>query len=305
MKHYKRKSLAPKTEPNKSSFSGISEFVTNAVEHIRMRNESPNAITGIPSCFPTLDYFTSGLQRGNLIVVAGRPCMGKRSFVRNIAMHLALDNQLPVAILDNDTGGKTQSLRMLASLAEIDYHSLSKGQIGDDEFIRLESAANTLKKAPIFYSSFTPMSVQELGVHLRSISQSKGVLGLVVVDCLPEVKHLTDKSQLASSMQIAKISRDLKSLAEELNVPIIVLSPIDRDLEERDNKYPRIGDLPGMGAIANAADLVLFLYRDEVYDPESEKLGLAEIIISRNRGGSIGGFQLKYDGLHQRFFELQ
>jgi len=230
--------------------------------------------------------------------------MGNRSFVRNIAMHLALDNQLPVAILDNDTGGMSQALRMLAALAEIDCYSLSKGKIGDDELIRLESAANTLKKAPIFYSSFTPMSVQELGVHLRRISQREGELGLVVLDCLPEIKQLTDKTQRASSLQIAEISRDLKSLAEELNAPIIVLSPVDRDLEERENKYPRIWDLPEMGSIANAADLVLFLYRDEVYNPESEKRGIAEIIISRNRNGAVGGFDLKYDEQHQRFIEM-
>ena len=149
------------------------------------------------------------------------------------------------------------------------------------------------------------MSVHELGVQLRSISQSEGELGLVVVDCLSEVKQLADKTHRAPTLHIAQISRDLKTLAEDLNVPIIVLAPVDRDLEERENKYPRIEDLPGMGAIANAADLVLFLYRDEVYDPESEKRGLAEVIISRNRGGSIGGFQLKYDAQIQRFMEMQ
>ena len=118
------------------------------------------------------------------------------------------------------------------------------------------------------------------------------------------IKQMAYKTHRASSLPIAQISRDLKSIAEELNVPIIVLSPVDRDLEERDNKYPRIMDLPGKGAIANAADLVLFLYRDEVYDPESEKCGIAEIIISRNRNGAVGGFDLKYDEQHQRFIEM-
>lgn len=285
-------------------FMDISKLVSDAVVHIRIKKEDPEAIIGISTCFPSLDNFTSGLQRGTLIVVAGRPSMGKGIFVHNIAVHVALVNKLPVAILENETGGVALTIRMLASIAKIGWHDLRTGEISDDESERFESAADTLKKAPIYFSSLTPLSVQELGNQLRQLSQRSGELGLIVVDCLPELKLSGEKMNNDYAIIIAHTSRYLKTLATELNAPLVVLSPVERDLEERSNKRPFLTDLPGKGAIANAADLVLMVYRDEVYDTESEESGTAQIIISRNHEGAIGGCSLKFDGRSGTFEEI-
>jgi len=285
-------------------FTDFSKLVSDAIERIRIKMDNPKAITGIATCFPSLDYYTSGLQRGDLIVVAGRPSMGKRIFVRNIAMGIASKNALPVAILESAMSGVMMATHMLASIAKIDRHDLLAGKIGDDETERLESAVDVLKKVSIHFSTVTSLSVHELGDQLRKLNNRTGELGLIVVDCLPELK-LSDENMNGDDVaKIANISRFLKVLAKELNVPIIVISRIERDLEERYNKWPRLTDLPGMGAIANAADLVLMIYRDEVYDPESEEKGTARIIVSKNMDGSIGSFSLKFDERCGAFEEI-
>ncbi|MDP2805773.1 MAG: DnaB-like helicase C-terminal domain-containing protein [Gallionellaceae bacterium] len=303
MNEHEQNALGSEAGLGEDGFTDMSQLIADAVDRIRMKKEAPEAITGISTCFPSLDYFTSGLQRGDLIVVAGRPCMGKRSFVCNIAMHVALSCKLPVAILENETGGIALTIRMLASIAKIDRHDLRTGRIGDDESERLESAVDVIKKAPIYFSSLTPLTVQELSEQLRGLNRRTGGLGLVVVDCLPELKLSGEKMNDDYAIKIAHTSRYIKALAKELDVPIVVFSPVERDLEERCNKRPVLTDLPGMAAIANAADLVLIVYREEVYDTESEEKGTAQIIISRNREGSIGSFSLKFDGRYGNFVE--
>lgn len=304
MNEREQNNAAPDASQRDDGFTDMSKLISEAVERIRNKKGNPDAITGISTCFPGLNYYTSGLQRGDLIVVAGRPSMGKHSFVLNIVVHVALANELPVAILDNEMGGVTLATRMIASIAKIDCHDLLKGQIECDDSGRLGTAIDALTQAPIYFSSLTPLSVQELGEHLRGLNQRTGGLGLVVVDCLPELILTGEKMHDDCAIKIAHTSRYLKALAMELNVPIVVLSPIERDLEERCNKRPSLTDLPGVAAIANAADLVLLLYRDEIYNPESEEKGETTIIVSRNRGGSFGSFSLRYDVRYGSFAEM-
>jgi replicative DNA helicase len=285
------------------SFSDISKLVVGAVDCIKTSKYKSGATSGIATRFPSLDHYTSGLQRGDLIVVAGRPCMGERDFVRNIAMHVALDNKLPVAIVENETGGIVLATNMIASIAKIDRHSLRNGKVEDVESDRIAVAANILCKAPIHYSSLTPVSEQELGEQLRGLNQRVGGLGLVMVDCFPELKLCGEQMNDYDVNKVARISRYLKYLAKELNVPVIVLSPVNQVIEDRCNKWPTLTDLPGMGAIANAADLVLMIYRDEVYEPESEEKGTAQIIVQKNLNGPIGVISLQYDGRYGNFEE--
>lgn len=285
-------------------FIDMPKLVSKAFNRIIKNIETPEAVTGNPTCFPSLDRYTSGLQRGDLIVVAGRPSMGKRFFVRNIAMHVALVNDLSVAMMDGESSGEYQTMQMIASMAKINNALLHHCQISSDESDLLKSSFAFLNDAPIYFSAMNPATVQELGEQLRKLNQRTGGLGLVVVDCLPELKLSGEKINDDNALKIAHTSRHLKALAQELDVPIMVLSPINREVEERYNHWPVLTDLPGMGAIANAADLVLMVYRDEVYDPDSGEKGLADIIVSRNREGSIGSFKLKFDGRYGSFEEI-
>lgn len=284
-------------------FLNFSRLIADANERINRAMGYGEALSGIATCFPSLDHYTSGLQRGQLIVVAGRPSMAKRDLVRNIAMHIALDNKLPVAIVENETGGVVLATNMIASIAKIHRHRLSCGDVADDETDRMLLALNVLHKAPIHYSSLTPVSERELGEQLRGLEQRVSGLGLVVVDCFSELKLCGEQMNDNYVSKVIRISRYLKDLAKELNVPVIVLSPVNREIEDRCNKWPTLTDLPGMAAIANAADLVLMIYRDEVYEPESKEQGTAQIIVSKNLDGPIGVISLQYDGRHGDFEE--
>lgn len=304
MSNQERNTLELEVGLDNHCFTVMSELIADTVEHIRIKNENPEAITGISTCFPSLDHYTSGLQRGDLIVVAGRPSMGERFFVRDIALYVALVNALPVAMMSADSSGEYQSMGMLAVMAKMSSYSLRNSQMSSGEFERFTKAVGKLMHTPIYFSSLIPVPVQELGEELRKLNKEAQNLGLVVVDCLPELRLIGETMSDDHAIKIAHTSRYLKALAKELDVPIIVISPIERDLEARSSKRPLLTDLPGMAAIANAADLVLFVYRDEVYDPDAEEKGTAQIIVSMNRNGPIGSFSLKYDGLCGSFEEM-
>lgn len=186
-------------------------------------------------------------------------------------MHVALVNDLPVAMMNAEKSGVYQAMRMIALMAKMDYTLLHHCQISNDETDLLKSSFAFLDDAPIYFSSLIPATVNELGEQLCKLNQRTGGLGLVVVDCLQEQKLSGDKMNDDSAIKLANTSRYLKALAQELDVPVIVLSPIERKVEERCNKWPQLTDLPGMAAIAHAADLVLMVYRDEVYDPDTEE----------------------------------
>ena len=304
MNEHEQNTLKLEAEPFDDGFTDMSKLVSNAFDLIIKKIENTEAITGISTCFPSLDRYTSGLQRGDLIVVAGRPSMGEQFFVRDIAMHVALVHDLPVAMMDAEKSGEYQAMQMIASMAKMDFALLHHCQISNDESDLLKSSFAFLNDAQVYFASLIPATVQELGEQLRKLNQRTGSLGLVVVDCLPELKLSGERMSDDIAIKIAHASRYLKALAQELDVPIIVLSPIEREVEERGNKCPQLTDLPGMAAIANAADLVLMVYRDEVYNPNAEEKGRADIIVSRNHDGFIGSFKLKFDGRYGSFEEI-
>lgn len=291
--------------PFDDGFTEMSKLIPNVFDRMIKKIENSDAITGIYTSFPSLDFYTSGLQRGDLIVVAGRPSMGKRFFVRDIAMHVALVNNLPVVMMDEEKSGEHQVMRIIASMAKMDNSELHHCKIGRDEADQLKNHFSFLSDAPIYFSSLIPATVQELGEQLRKLNRRTGKLGLVIVDCLPELKLSGEKMNNDDAMKIAQSSRYLKVLAQELDVAIIVLSPIEREIEERNDKWPHLTDLPGMAAIANAADLVLMMYRDEVYNPDTDEKGSANIIVARNRNGFTGSFSLKFDARYGIFEELR
>lgn len=276
-------------------FFDSSKVVSDAAEHVRKKISSPEAITGISSGFADLDRYSGGFQPGDLIVIAGRPCMGAHALAHNIAAHVALADKLPIVIMDSESGKATTALRLISSVAKIDFHDLISGGISHNELEPFQLAADRLKNSPIYFSEFTPLSVQELNEQLRELIKKAGGLRVAIVDCLPELNWPSERRDDDYAIKIAHVSRDLKALANELNISIIVLSPAERDIEERCNKRPLLTDLPGMAAIANAADLVIFTYRDEVYNTESDEKGKAQIIFARNRNGFCGSFELKFN----------
>lgn len=305
MNEQEQSTLKLKTGSFDDGFTDMSKLIPNVFDRMIKKIENPEAITGISTCFPSFDYYISGLQRGDLIVVAGRPSMGKRFFVRNIATHVALVNNLPVVMMNGEKSGEFQVIDMIASMAKTDYYKLYHSKTTKDSVDQLMHSFSFLNDAPIYFSSFIPASVQELGEKLHQLNQRIGKPGLVVVDCLPELKLSGDKMNDDYAIKIAQSSRYLKVLAQEQDVPIIVISPIERDIEDRCNKWPHITDLPGMAAIANAADLVLMMYRDEVYNPDSEEKGNVDIIVARNRNGFTGSFRMKFNDRYGTFEEIK
>ncbi len=283
------------TEENFSAddFANMPELLSEAVARIHSRMKNPKALAGIYTGFGDVDRFTSGLKRGDFIVLAGRPGMGENILALNIAEHVALMSGLSVAILDMERGGINLAMLLLASHARINYYDLCHGKIDDEQSERFLNSADILKNSPIHISTTAAVSVHEVGDRLRRLIQRTGSLGLVVLNCLPELKLTSEMADKKRVQEIATISRQLKVLAKELDVPIVVLSPVNRDLEERVNKRPQLVDLPCGGSIASAADLVLCVYRDSIYDCESADQGLAEIIIAKNTNGSAGSLILK------------
>lgn len=282
-------------------FADMPQLLTEAVRQIEERMIKRNGITGIMTGFDDLDRFTFGLQCGDLIVLAGRPSMGENILALNIAEHVALNAKLPVAIFDMDRGMNNLAMQLLASNAKVNCYDLRQGRVNNEQSERISESVEVLKVAPIYISKTAAVSVQEVSARLRNLKKMTGGLGLAIVDCLPELKLTGEMADKVTAHEIATISRHFKALAMKLNTPMIVLSPINRDLEERFNKRPYLVDLPCGGAVACAAGLVLFIYRDNVYDVESKDQGMAEIIVAKNTHGAFGSFLLKYNEQHPRF----
>ena len=255
---------------------------------------------GIPTGFIDLDKKTSGLQPGDLIIVAGRPSMGKTAFSINIAEHVAVESKLPVAVFSMEMGGAQLVMRMLGSVGRLDQHILKTGALQDEHWGRLNEAVNKLADAPMFIDETAGLTALELRARARRLArQFGGKLGLIVIDYLQlmESSGRTDNRAAA----LGEISRSLKSLAKELQVPIIALSQLSRSVEQRTDKRPMMSDLRESGAIEQDADLIMFMYRDEYYNPESPMKGLAECIIGKHRNGPVGKVYLTWMGQFTKF----
>jgi replicative DNA helicase len=273
--------------------------VVNRIDELYSR-DNPSDVTGVPTGFVDLDGKTSGLQPGDLIIVAGRPSMGKTAFSLNIAENVALDASLPVAVFSMEMGAAQLVMRMLGSVGRLDQHKLRTGRIAEDDWHKLTSALGRLNDAPVYIDETPGLTAMEVRGRARRLArQHDGKLGLIVIDYLQLMSGTGQGENRAT--EISEISRSLKSLAKELHVPVIALSQLNRSLEQRPNKRPVMSDLRESGAIEQDADVILFIYRDEVYNPDSPDKGTAEIIIGKQRNGPIGTVRLTFLGEYTKF----
>ncbi|MEN8175595.1 MAG: replicative DNA helicase [Pseudomonadota bacterium] len=283
-------------------FQPTSILVTRALDRIETLFQQEDPITGVSTGFTDFDEQTSGLQASDLIVVAGRPSMGKTAFAMNVAEHVAIKNRLPVAVFSMEMPGEQLAMRMMASLGRVDQHRVRTGKLLDDEWPRLTSAVSLLADAPLYIDDTAALTPTELRARARRLKREcKGELGLIVIDYLQLMQAPGNAETRAN--EISAISRSLKALAKELNVPIIALSQLNRSLEQRPNKRPIMSDLRESGAIEQDADVVVFIYRDEVYNPDlpEEDKGKAEIILGKQRNGPIGKVFLTFLGKYTKF----
>ena len=286
---------------HQTGFQHINPLLTQVVERIQELHDrdNPSDITGVPSGYHDLDGKTSGLQSGDLLIVAGRPSMGKTSFALNIAEHVAIEVGLPVAVFSMEMGGTQLAMRMLSSVGRLDAHRVRTGRLNDDEWSRLSFALGKMHEAPIYIDETPALNPIDLRARARRLHRQCGKLGLVVIDYLQLMSATSQGENRAT--EISEISRALKGLAKELGVPVMALSQLNRSLEQRPNKRPVMSDLRESGAIEQDADVIMFIYRDEVYSPDTAEKGVAEIIIGKQRNGPIGTVRLTFLGEYTRF----
>jgi replicative DNA helicase len=291
--------IADRDGRSRQGFQSIQELLSKSIDRIEELFESKEAITGIPTGFADLDGMTSGLQRGDLVIVAGRPSMGKTSFAMNIAEYVAVEKQLPVAIFSMEMPGEQLAMRMLSSLGRINSNKIRTGNLGDEDWPRLNSAVGFLDKAPMFVDDSAGLNPMDVRSRARRMMAQAGQLGLIVIDYL-QLMHYSESNENRAT-EISAITRSLKILAKELNVPVVALSQLNRSLEQRPNKRPVMSDLRESGAIEQDADVIFFIYRDEVYNEDTEQKGVAEVIIGKQRNGPIGTTKLTFRGEFTRF----
>ncbi|HEX6157133.1 MAG TPA: replicative DNA helicase [Burkholderiales bacterium] len=261
--------------------------------------DNPSDVTGVPTGYTKLDQMTSGLQGGDLIVVAGRPSMGKTALALNMAEHVAVDNGLPVAVFSMEMSASQVATRMLGSIARVDQHKMRTGRLNDSEWGSLSDAMGKLHETPIYIDEGGALTALEVRARARRLKRQFSKLGLVVIDYLQLMASSQQGENRAT--EISEISRSLKAMAKELDVPVIALSQLNRALEQRPNKRPVMSDLRESGAIEQDADVILAIYRDEVYNPESPDKGTAEVNILKQRNGPIGVVKLTFLGQFTRF----
>ncbi len=293
--------IAEEGSRGSQGFIEIQPLLTQVVERIDelYNRDSGSDITGVPTGMIDLDRMTSGLQPGDLVIVAGRPSMGKTAFSVNIGENVAIDTGLPVAIFSMEMGGTQLAMRMLGSVGRLDQHRLRTGRLNDEDWPRLTHAIQKMNEAQIYIDETPALSSIELRARSRRLARQCGRLGLIIVDYLQLMSANSPGENRAT--EISEISRNLKGLAKELNCPVIALSQLNRSLEQRPNKRPVMSDLRESGAIEQDADLILFIYRDEVYNPDSADKGTAEIIIGKQRNGPIGAVRMTFLGSYTKF----
>ena len=282
-------------------FIPIKGLLTDAINRIEELFAAKNPITGVATGFADLDKLTSGLQPADLIIIAGRPSMGKTSLALNMAEEAALGCKLPVAVFSMEMPGSQLAMRMMSSLGRVNAHKVRTGQLTDDDWPRLTSAIQMLNETPIFIDDTPGLTPLELRARARRLTREHGKLGLLVVDYLQLMQGGGGTAENRAT-EVSHITRSLKILAKELDVPLLALSQLNRGLEQRTDKRPVMADLRESGAIEQDADVIMFIYRDEVYNKDSEdNKGKAEIIIAKQRNGPTGTVTLTFLGEYTRF----
>jgi replicative DNA helicase len=287
----------------KQGFIHVSPLLAKVIERVDQLYSQDNQkdITGLPTGFIDLDKQTSGLQPGELIIIAARPSMGKTAFAVNIAENVALDTGLPVAIFSMEMGGEQLAMRMIGSVGRINQQDLRCGKMRDEDWSKITVALGKLHAAPIFIDETPGLNVMDIRTRARRIYRENAGLGLIVIDYLQLMGSTERRQNDNRATEVAEITRALKSLARELRVPIITLSQLNRSLEKRDDKRPMMSDLRESGAIEQDADLILFIHREEYYTKDAMDKGKAEIIIGKHRNGPTGTIQMTFQGEYTRF----
>jgi replicative DNA helicase len=283
-------------------FAPIKEVLVNAFNKLEELYNNKGHITGIPTKFVDLDYKTSGLHNSDLILVAARPAMGKTAFALNIAQNAAVYSGVPVAIFSLEMSKEQLVSRILCSEAMVDSQKVKTGKLEDDDWKKIARALGPLSEAPIYIDDTPGISISEIRAKCRRLKLEKN-LGLVVIDYL-QLMQGRGKTE-SRQQEISDISRSLKILAKEINVPIITLSQLSRAPEARADHRPILSDLRESGAIEQDADIVMFLYRDDYYNPESDKKNIAEVILAKHRSGSTGTVELTWLGTYTKFANVE
>ena len=286
------------------SFYALKDIIEKNIDVIEERQGNKALVTGVTTGFTRLDSLTSGFQNSDLIILAGRPSMGKTALALNIARNAAIDANVPVALFSLEMSKEQLSMRMLCSEARVDSSKIRSGFFSKKDWVDLTDAAGVLSEAPIFIDDSPGLTVMEIRAKSRRLKMDKGI-GLVIIDYLQLMKGRASAER--RDLEISEISRALKALAKEADIPVIALSQLNRKLEERSDKRPLLSDLRESGALEQDADVVAFIYRDEVYnrDENNPNIGTAELLVRKQRNGPTGDVPLKFFHAHTRFENLQ
>lgn len=291
--------IAERGSRRQGGFRPIRALLSETVERLNELGKSNSHITGLPSGITDFDESTAGLQAGDLIIIAGRPSMGKTSFAMNIAEYVAISEKRPTAVFSMEMSSIQLSMRMIASLGRIDQGRLRTGRLEEEEWPRVSSTMELMNEAPLYVDDTATLSPSELRARARRLKREVGDLALIVIDYLQLMQVPSTRENRAT--EISEISRGLKALAKELNLPVIALSQLNRGVEQRPNKRPIMSDLRDSGSIEQDADLIVFIYRDDYYNEDSKDKGLAELIIGKQRNGPTGTIKVAFQQRYTRF----
>ena len=288
-------------ESNRLGYKDFQTVIADVVRNLEERGQNPGAINGVSTGFTDLDKLTTGLKRGELIIIAGRPSMGKTALAMNIAESCALKEKKAVAIFSMEMGSEQIVTRLLGAVAKVDQNKMRTGELDENDWAEIADALGKLNEAPLFIDEGSALNSYELRARARRLhSSTEGGLGLIVVDYIQLMSPLGNIGENRAT-EISEISRSLKSLAKELNVPVIALSQLNRNVDSRPDKRPQMSDLRESGAIEQDADVIMFIYREEAYNPETLDKGIAEIILAKQRNGPTGDVRLTWVGEYTRF----
>ena len=288
---------------NQKGYTALKDILVESFAEIEKLYNQKEAITGIPTGFADLDYKTAGLHKSDLILIAARPAMGKSAFALNIATNAAINAKIPVIIFNLEMSKSQLVNRMLCSEAMVDSNKIRTGKMDEEDWVKLATALGPLSEAPIYIDDTPGITVSEIRAKCRKLKLEKDI-GLVVIDYLQLIQG-SGKKNASREQEISEISRSLKILAKELDIPVVALSQLSRAAEQRADHRPMLSDLRESGAIEQDADIVMFLYRDDYYNPDTEKKNIAEIILAKHRAGSTGTIELLWLGNYTKFANIE
>ena len=289
-------------QSNRLGYKDFQKVIADVVRNLEERGQNPGTVTGLSTGFVDLDNLTTGLHGGELVIIAGRPSMGKTALAMNIAESCAVDQNKAVAIFSMEMGSEQIVTRLLGSVAKVDQQKMRTGKMNEDDWAKIADGLGRLNEAPLFIDEGSGLNSYELRARARRLDRSiEGGLGLIIVDYIQLMSPLGGQQGENRATEISEISRSLKSLAKELNIQVIALSQLNRNVDSRPDKRPQMSDLRESGAIEQDADVIMFIYRQIVYSKDPADEGIAEIIVAKQRNGPIGDVKLTFVGEHTRF----